>query len=81
MTEREFLFEMGSRLRWYRSAKGMSQTELGRLVGKHRNTVQAIESGQGAPSAWFVERCAVVLQVPLRALVPKLAPKVPEVKE
>jgi DNA-binding XRE family transcriptional regulator len=74
-TEREFAIEMGRRLRQLRSQVGMTQIELGRRVGVHRNTIRNLEVGQGAASAWVAERCAVALAVPIRALVPRLVPK------
>ena len=75
LTEREFAIEMGRRLRQLRSQVGMTQIELGRRVGVHRNTIRNLEVGQGAASAWVAERCAVALAVPIRALVPRVVPK------
>ena len=75
MTEREFAIEMGRRLRQLRSQVGMTQIELGRSVGVHRNTIRRLEIGQGAASAWLAERCSVALAVPIRALVPRLVPR------
>jgi DNA-binding XRE family transcriptional regulator len=75
LTEHEFAIEMGRRLRQLRSQAGMTQIELGRRVGVHRNTIRSLEIGQGAASAWVAERCAVALAVPIRALVPRLVPR------
>ena len=50
LTEREFAIEMGRRLRQLRSQVGMTQIELGRRVGVHRNTIRNLEIGQGADS-------------------------------
>lgn len=48
--ERQFLAQLGTRLRASRVARGFSANALARQVGLSRTTLQAIESGQPSPS-------------------------------
>jgi len=50
-----------NRLKVARAERGLSQTDLGELVGVSRNTISSIETGQFCPSA----RLALVLCVAL----------------
>ena len=52
-----------NRLKVARAERGLSQTDLGDLVGVSRNTISSIETGQFCPSA----RLALVLCVALEA--------------
>ncbi len=71
MDERQkFLLELGRRVRKARKDARISQTEMGRMVGVHRNTIFLCESGNGC-SIWMVEQIAASLKLPLRALVPR----------
>ena len=40
-----------NRLKELRAEKGLSQTELAKLVGVSRNTISSIETGQFSPTA------------------------------
>lgn len=40
-----------NRLKQIRNEKGLSQTELGRLIGVSKNTISSIETGQHSPSS------------------------------
>lgn len=43
--------ELHNRLKAIRKEKGLSQTDLARLVGVSRNTISSIETGQFNPTA------------------------------
>ena len=75
MTEREFAIDLGRRVQYARRMARMAQHELGAGVGVHRVTISRLETGQLVASAWLLEACAVVLNVPLRALVPRTNPR------
>jgi len=74
MTEREFALDLGRRVQYARRIARMTQHELGAGVGVHRVTISRLESGRLVATAWLLEGCAVVLNVPLRALVPRTNP-------
>lgn len=40
-----------NRLKQFRTEKGLSQTELGQMVGVSKNTISSIETGQYSPTA------------------------------
>lgn len=44
--DEEFAIEIGLRLRRFRRKTGMSQVQLARRAGLHRNTIGAIERGK-----------------------------------
>jgi transcriptional regulator with XRE-family HTH domain len=73
--ERDFAIELGRRVNYARRNTSMTQHELGAGVGVHRVTISRLESGRLVASAGLLERCAVVLNVPLRALVPRTNPR------
>jgi putative transcriptional regulator len=49
---------MKNRLRVLRAEKGMSQAELGQLVGVSRNSINAVENGKFDPSLPLAFRIA-----------------------
>ena len=51
MPSRKDNLVLKNRLREARSACGLSQTELARLVGVSRQTISSIETGQFSPTA------------------------------
>jgi transcriptional regulator with XRE-family HTH domain len=54
---------LGKNLLVARTARGFSQRELGRLVGKHTNQIYWIEYGRHLPSLELVYNLAQVLRV------------------
>lgn len=73
--ERAFAIELGRRVSYARRNVNMSQQQLAEAVGVYRVLISRVECGRAVASAWLLERCAVTLNVPLRALVPRTTPR------
>ncbi len=56
------LSSFGARLRWLRRAKGMTQVELARRVGRHQTVIGPYERDEYMPARETVERLARVLE-------------------
>jgi transcriptional regulator with XRE-family HTH domain len=56
----------GSRLRWWRMRRGLSQLDLAGAAGTSQRHVSFLESGRAQPSREMVLRLAAALDVPLR---------------
>ena len=56
----------GSRLRWWRARRGLSQLDLAGVAGTTQRHVRFLESGRTQPSREMVVRLAAALDVPLR---------------
>jgi transcriptional regulator with XRE-family HTH domain len=56
----------GSRLRWWRARRGLSQLDLAGMAGTSQRHVSFLESGRARPSREMVLRLAAALDVPLR---------------
>ena len=56
------LSTFGARLRWLRRAKGMTQVELARQVGRHQTVIGPYERDEYMPAREIVERLARVLE-------------------
>ena len=69
-TEHEAMNEIGkgfgSRLRWWRGRRGLSQLDLASAAGTTQRHVSFLESGRAAPSREMILRLAAALDVPLR---------------
>ena len=63
---------LGTTIRHYRLARGLSITELARRTGLHRTFIGHLERGVHDPSVLHLWRIAQALQVPLTALVQPL---------
>lgn len=61
-------------LRTIRQAKGLSQTDLGAVVGRSSRAVARWESGAHEPSGGVAMRIAAALRVPLARLYTEPAP-------
>jgi DNA-binding XRE family transcriptional regulator len=61
----------GSRLRAWRTFRGLTQEELGRAVGKPKSFISQIEVGRsfGKPVLW--RKLAQALQTEIEAILPK----------
>jgi transcriptional regulator with XRE-family HTH domain len=57
---------IGSRLRWWRTRRGLSQLDLAGAAGTTQRHVSFLESGRAQPSREMVLRLAAALDVPLR---------------
>ena len=73
--ERAFAIELGRRVSYARRNMKLSQQQLAESVGSYRQLISRLECGRLVASAWLLERCAVALNVPLRALVPRTTPR------
>jgi transcriptional regulator with XRE-family HTH domain len=60
------LTSFGSRLRWWRARRGLSQLDLAGMAGTSQRHVSFLESGRSQPSREMVLRLAAALDVPLR---------------
>jgi len=56
----------GSRLRWWRRHRGLSQLDFAGMAGTTQRHVSFLESGRAQPSREMVLRLATALDVPLR---------------
>src|SRR5919109_3288790 len=56
----------GSRLRWWRTRRGLSQLDLAGAAGTTQRHVSFLESGRSQPSREMVLCLAAALDVPLR---------------
>ena len=55
--------ELGNRIRFYRTSKGLSQNQLGDMVALNTNHISRIENGQKAPSLESLLNIAKALNV------------------
>ncbi len=60
---------LGSRIRFFRRERGLSQEELAELVNSSKNHIGYIETGKRAASLLLVVRIANVLEVSLEDLL------------
>ncbi len=63
MSDMEWRYAFGLRLYHARMAKGMSQRDLGKLVGVHHNTISLYEMGSCEPTAHKFLRICDALKV------------------
>ena len=61
--------ELGERIRRARKNKGLSQEELGELIGVHGNTVSAWENGVFLPKILIMQKLAQALDIPEKDLL------------
>ncbi len=59
------LNELGDRVKNARQARGMTQGELGELIGTSSKTISAIEVGRVEPSITQMQALAAVLEEPI----------------
>ena len=59
---------MKNHVREYREQKGVTQKELGKLVGVSRQAINAIETGKFDPSIWLAYRLAKLFETSIEAL-------------
>jgi len=58
--------DFGTRLRWWRRRRGLSQLDLAAQAGSSQRHISFLESGRTRPSRRMVLRLAMALEVPLR---------------
>lgn len=59
--------KLGSRIKAFRKAKGLSQEQLAELVGIEQKHVSRLEVGTSYPTIDRLEKIAVALDVPMRS--------------
>lgn len=57
MTAEKFCADLGEEIRRGRITSGMSQEDLGRRIGVHRNSIARYEAGADIPMVLFVRVC------------------------
>ena len=57
-----------NRLKEIRTSKGLSQSELAKLVGVSRNTISSIETGQFCPTAKLAMLLCISLDISFEEL-------------
>ena len=67
--EREFLREVGARIRAQREARGLTQAQLAQQCGLHRTFIGSVERGERNVSILNLRLVARVLRVPLTELI------------
>jgi transcriptional regulator with XRE-family HTH domain len=68
LDDKQFLRELGSRIRELRLARKWSQAELGRRCDLHRTFIGSVERGERNLSALNLRRIAKVLRVSMADL-------------
>ena len=63
MSNQEWRYAFGTRMYKSRVAKGMSQRDLGKLVGVHPNTISTYEMGAHEPTVHVLARICDALKV------------------
>lgn len=66
-----FVQDFGDRVRELRTARGLSQEELGFRAGLHRTAVSFIERAQRGATLDTIEKLAIALEVEAAELMPK----------
>ncbi|MCB0474815.1 MAG: helix-turn-helix transcriptional regulator [Flavobacteriaceae bacterium] len=59
---------IGERIRFFRTQNGLTQTQLGTLVGKDRQYIYKIEKGVVTPNVVTVSTIALALEIELSSL-------------
>jgi transcriptional regulator with XRE-family HTH domain len=69
LDDRRFLHQVGFRLRERRTARGLTQAQLGAACGLHRTFVGSVERGERNVALLNLRRLAQVLRVRLAELL------------
>jgi len=70
MTKKTTASHLMNRLAKYRKQKGLSQTQLAKLIGVAQSTIAMIETGKIMPSLRTALRLSRILGVPVEELFP-----------
>lgn len=73
--QKEFLLQLGQRIRTLRKQKGLSQAELAHKCGKDRQSYQRVETGNINPTIWYLQHIATALETDLKTLLDIDLPK------
>ena len=69
LDDRRFLQQVGARVREHRTARRLTQAQLGHACGLHRTFIGSVERGERNAAVLSLRRIAAALRVPLRDLV------------
>lgn len=67
--QKEFLVQLGQRIKEIRTLKGLSQSEVANRCGKERQSYQRVETGNINPTIWYLQHIATALDVELKELI------------
>src|SRR5690606_35387336 len=56
--QKEFLIQLGQRLKKIRQEKGLSQSEVANLCGNERQSYERVENGRINPTIWYLKHIA-----------------------
>ena len=54
--------KLKNKLKEYRQAKGLTQTQLAEMVGSSKNTISSIETSQFCPTAYLAALLCIALE-------------------
>lgn len=67
--QKEFLKQLGQRIKDIRKQKGLSQSEVANRCGKERQSYQRVETGNINPTIWYLQHIATALDVEIKELL------------
>ncbi len=70
MSEQNISKYIGRRIKKYRELKGLTQKELGALIGMEHNTVSSYETGKNRPNQDVLHSIATALDISINLLFP-----------
>ena len=69
MEKEVFTKKLAKKITKVRVEKDLTQEELGKLLGKSKQSISRLESGAFTPTAYFAFKIARVLKVPIGELM------------
>jgi len=66
---KEFLVQLGQKIKQIRIKKNMSQSEVANRCGKERQSYQRVETGNINASIWYLQHIATALDIELKELL------------
>ena len=67
--QKEFLKQLGARIKQIRIDKGLSQSEVANRCGKERQSYQRVETGNINPTIWYLQHITTALGIELNELL------------
>lgn len=67
--KKEFQTKLGQKVKAIRIAKGLTQNELGLMIGKEQQRINRLESGAVSVTAYFLAQIAEALDVSIADLI------------
>lgn len=69
MTDKDYLIELGQRVRTARNNASLTLVELSNLINIHYSSISMIECGRSAPNILTIKKIADALKVSVNELV------------